>query len=173
MDLAVAAGFKKYEVEDQLKDLVAPKVNQSEKEARRARFRAWLGLPAGAPATDDLPLEVRDEQDWEAEGYRAGIRADEPKPPKECPPRFHQAWMKGWHAGQEQNTKALAFKPASVLTPAPAPEPEKEPTKAELRAQEARARESLDKLGKGDDFEASSEELAKQVTRPEHVEDTV
>ena len=158
MDLAVAAGFKKYEIEDQLKDLVAPKVNQSEKEARRARFRAWLGLPAGAPPQTELPLEVRDEQDWEADGYRAGIRADEPKPPKECPPRFGQAWMKGYHAGQEQNAKALAFKPASVIAaappPAPAPEPEKEPTRAELKAQEKRVREGLENLGqrRGDEF---------------------
>ena len=179
MDLAVAAGFKKFEIEDQLKDLVAPKTNHVEREERRARFRMWLGLPAGAKPRDDLPLEVKDEQDWEAEGYRAGIRADEPKPPKECPPRFHQAWLTGYHAGQARNVAALAYKPAPAAAPVAAPEPEKEPTRAELKAQEKAVREGLDKLAHrrpGDALEAIREaepELVDQVVADHADEETV
>ena len=172
LDLAVAAGFKKYEIVDNVKDLIKPKVNHAEIEDRRARFRAWLGLPAGPRPTDELkmPEEAKDEIAWEYEGLRAGLRADEPKPPKECPPRFHQAWLRGWHAGQARNAAALAYKPAPAAEPAPEPEPEREPTRAELKAQETRAREGLDALGA---IAEAEPELVAQVIEDHADEETV
>jgi hypothetical protein len=180
LDMAVAAGFKKYEITDQVADLIKPKVNHSEIEDRRARFREWLGLPAGRRPTDELkmPEEAKDAIAWEYEGLRAGMRADEPKP-VEVPPRFHQAWLKGWHEGQARNVAALAYKPAPAAAPVPEPEPEKEPSRAELKAQEKAVREGLDKLAHrrpGDALEAIREaepELVDQVVADHADEETV
>lgn len=108
--LAKAAGFERKELQGILDDLGAKKANHPEKEARRVRFRRWVGLPVGE--SDELkastPDEVKDAMWWEAEGYRAGIRADEPKPPEGCSPRMDQAWMKGYHNGQTRNAWALS-----------------------------------------------------------------
>jgi hypothetical protein len=50
----------------------------------------------------------------EANGYRAGRRADDPVPPKDISPILHPDWMRGWHAGQAFNGRQLA-KAAEVL----------------------------------------------------------
>ncbi len=81
-----------------------------------AELSRWMhqmaGLPTGGQAElfATTPAEIKDGLDWEADGYRAGMRGVEPKPPEGCPPRFHQEWMKGYHAGQERNAWALSEK---------------------------------------------------------------
>lgn len=152
-NLAKAAGFMRKELQELLDDsaVSGQRRKLAESEARRARFRKILGLPvAGFEEQKDLPEEVRDEMDWESDGYRAGIRADEPKPPSECSPRFHKAWLKGYHNGQKRNAEALTMADALGAPPPPVPEPEVEKSAADIRrdekAEERRAREMLDAI---------------------------
>lgn len=135
-NLAKAAGFLRKELQELLDDTAVSGQRRklAESEARRARFRKILGLPvAGYEEQQDLPEEVRDEMDWESDGYRAGIRADEPKPPPECSPRFHKAWLKGYHNGQTRNAEALTAVATIPTPPPPAPEPEPEKSAADIR----------------------------------------
>lgn len=104
-------------------------------EERRRWLRQAAGLPVGSQldmfGAADTPTEAKDELAWEADGYLAGRRGDDPTPPSECDPRFHQARLKGWHDGQARNAEllgkakdVLARKPGAPLT---ADEPEAEP----------------------------------------------
>ncbi len=63
--------------------------------------------PDMLPDEDKTPAEARDEIDWNTDGFLAGRRAGEPTPPKDCPERFCQAWMDGYHTGQAKNGEAL------------------------------------------------------------------
>ena len=166
LDKAVVQGFKKGEIRELLKETAVKgsRKDQRETEERRTRFREYVGLPTGVVQPDllDIPEAAKDELDWELDGYRAGVRAEEPKPPTKCPERFHQAWMKGYHDGQARNAWAMSggkgAPPASA--PAPAPEPAADaPTPPEGPAT-------------GDDFEASADELAAQTARPSTIEKT-
>lgn len=109
-NLARAEGFPLKKIDDILKK---ESFSQKDLEAEAELFR-WMdqiaGLPVGGQADlfASTPVEIKDGMDWEADGYRAGMRATEPKPPSECPERFHQDWMKGYHNGQERNAWALA-----------------------------------------------------------------
>lgn len=184
--LAGIAGFKKYELKELLDDLGAKRRDLSEQEERRARFRTYLGLPSGISETQqdmNIPETARDEIFWEGDGYTCGVRGTDPVPPVEA--GVHgQAWMKGYHNGQKRNAWAAS---ASKVEPAPpVPPEEKEPTRAELKAQERRAKESLENLPPAapdndvestpetppgaDGFEATPEELSAQITRQVIVE---
>lgn len=109
-NLARAEGFPLKKIDDILKKEA---FSQKDLEAEAELFR-WMdqmaGLPTGGQADlfSSTPVEIKDALDWEADGYRAGMRATEPKPPSECDARFHQDWMKGYHAGQERNAWALS-----------------------------------------------------------------
>lgn len=164
LDKAVAQGFKKGEIRELLKETAVKgsRKDLRETEERRARFRRYLGLPVGE--TDDglldaIPEAAKDELDWESEGYKAGVLAEEPKPPKKCPERFHQAWLKGYHNGQARNVWALGGGKGE----APAPDAVTPP--AEALEQSAAKPE-------GDDFEASPDELKAQTGRPSTIEGT-
>lgn len=165
LDKAAAQGFKKGEIRDLLKDTAVKgsRKDLREVEERRARFRRYLGLPVGE--TDDglldaIPEAAKDELDWEGAGYTAGVRADEPKPPSNCPDRFHQAWMKGYHNGQARNAWAAGGGKGSPPDPV---------------AEVLPPAEALDQLAEQDkleeNFEASPEELAAQAQRPAAAED--
>lgn len=86
----------------------------------RERRRAHLHKLAGRKIGDQLDLEdaIKDTVDEalaaEGDGYRAGRRADEPKPPSTLNTIFHQDWMRGYHAGQEFNALQLG-KAAEIL----------------------------------------------------------
>lgn len=113
LDQAQAAGFKKGEVRELLKDsaIKGTRKDLREAEERRVRFREYLGLPVGMQPDllDRMPEGSMDELDWRGHGYTSGLRADEPNP-KEAgvPDRFHQAWLEEWHRGQEKNAWATA-----------------------------------------------------------------
>lgn len=154
MDHAAAAGFKKGEIRDLLKDtaVTGDRKNLREAEERRVRFRRYLGLPVGESDAGllDVPEAAKDELDWRGAGYTSGLRADDCDPKKAgVPPRFHQAWMEEWHRGQEYN--AWAMNPDARPKPGATPSA---PTQT------------------GDGFEAGHEELAAQTSRPSTVEAT-
>lgn len=160
LDRAAAQGFKKGEIRELLKDSAVKGTRKDlrETEERRVRFRRYLGLPVGETQADlaEIPEAAKDELDWESEGYKAGVLAEEPSPPKKCPERFHQAWMKGYHNGQARNAWALGGGTGN------APKPEAAPV-VEPAADNP--------LKPGDEgFEASEAELAQQRGRPSTAE---
>lgn len=87
--------------------LTAMKMTENEfrsHENRRARRFADAGLPVGKQLDLFAAGDTVDEKvEAEAEGYRAGRRADDPVPPKTVSPILHTDWMAGWHRGQEEN----------------------------------------------------------------------
>ncbi len=79
--------------------------DQVGEENRRARDRAALGLPVFGVQADLFdngasPVEIRDELQYEAEGYLRGRNGALQEIPDGTPPRFHQAVMRGYAAGQ-------------------------------------------------------------------------
>jgi hypothetical protein len=85
-------------------------------EAKRTRLHRLAGVKVGEQL--DLVDAIKDTVDEalqaEADGYRAGRRADDPTPPKEVASVLVQDWMRGYHAGQEFNGLQLQ-KAAEVL----------------------------------------------------------
>ena len=85
-------------------------------EAARQQAFLWAGLPIGAQPDlfDGVPAAAKDELEWGAEGYLAGRRADERKPPADCPAGgCTQEWLKQYDEGQAYNARQLAMlKPA-------------------------------------------------------------
>jgi hypothetical protein len=81
----------------------------AEREAERRWMREVAGLPVGTQLDllKDTPAEVKDEIAAEADGYQAGIRGADPKPPTTIHPRHHGVWTKGYHDGVARNGKAL------------------------------------------------------------------
>lgn len=156
--LAKIAGFPASMIVDAIKDRKAPRKNVAQAELDRRKWRGWLGLPTGENDNPDLPTAVQDAAHFDSEGYQAGLRAAEPKPPMEVPAMFVKNWMEGWHTGDAKRKWAedvVATTPATPTSPpkpaTPAPEP-KEMTPAEKRKSEkdaeARAKASLDNMGK-------------------------
>lgn len=162
LDQAQAAGFKKGEIRDLLKDSAVKGTRKDlrEVEERRTRFREYLGLPVGTQGDllDRMPEAAKDELDWRGHGYTAGLRADK-RDPKEAgvPERFWQAWMQEWDRGQEMNAWSLA--PDKKPKPEGPSRPAAEPATAETDAP-------------ADGFEATADELAAQKNRPSTIEGT-
>lgn len=102
--VAKVDGFTRKELQALLDDSKAPRRNLVAEEERRAKLRAWLGLPIGTQGDlfANTPSEVKDEADFTGDGYAAGIRGDIGKPPAEVPARFVQPWMRGWGEGQDK-----------------------------------------------------------------------
>lgn len=152
--LAGIAGFKKYELKDLMDDLrVTKRKDLTETEARRARFRNYLGLPVGntEEQLDMLPETAKDEIFWEADGYACGVRGTDPVPPSDC--GVHgQAWMKGYHNGQARNAWAMDTA-AKGHIPEPTPEPEKglDDQRMAERREAREAKEALENLGGAQD----------------------
>lgn len=111
---AKADGFKRKELQSILDDGAASRRDLTAEEERRAKLRAWAGLPAGSqPDLFGLPSPARDELDAEGTGYTMGLRGDDPVMPDAFSPNYQPAFMKGWHAGQEKLAKALGGAPAN------------------------------------------------------------
>lgn len=72
--------------------------------------------------TDATPSLTKDELAWEAEGYLAGRRADDATAPEGCTGDNLQAFMRGYHKGQEENGLRLGRAQAIIdarATPQP------------------------------------------------------
>lgn len=107
--VAKADGFTRKELVSLLEDTSALRRDLTAEEERRARLRAYVGLPAGTQL--DLfqsPLEVQDEQHAQGQGYAAGLRGEPGVMPENIEPRFVQAFLRGWGKGQEELSWALS-----------------------------------------------------------------
>lgn len=152
------AGFPRKLLTEIIADLAVKgqRKDLTEAEKKRKRIRTYFALPTGdSDEQTSLTPDMKTENDWRADGYRAGLNAEDAKPPSECSPRFHQAWMESWHDGQKK--MFLGSKMAANPPPTPAPTsatetaPAPEPTIADERLAEQRqiaaAREGLEKIG--------------------------
>lgn len=162
LDQAQAAGFKKGEVRELLKDTAVKGTRKDLREAeeRRVRFREYLGLPVGTQPDllERMPDGAMDELDWRGHGYTAGLRGDSCDPKAaSVPDRFHQAWMEEWGRGQEKI--AWSLNPSKKANPGDAPTADS-------------VKEAPSPADGGDGFEATADELAAQSSRPSTIEAT-
>lgn len=58
---------------------------------------------------------VRDELDWEGQGYADGKRGLPPKAPAECPPEYHQAYLRAHAKGADDLVAVLGGKKPTDL----------------------------------------------------------
>lgn len=106
---------------------VVAKLNMTEaeyasSEKRRDRLHRLAGLKEGQQIDliDHVLKDTADEAEAAfADGYRAGRRADDPKPPAEVSPILHPDWMRGWHEGQTFNGAQLMLAAEILARPAP------------------------------------------------------
>jgi len=77
-------------------------------EAKRARRFTLHGLPVGTQIDMFSGDAADDAAEADANGYRAGRRADDPIPPTSLSTMFHQDWMRGWERGQAENLAQFA-----------------------------------------------------------------
>jgi len=106
-------------------------------EAKRARRFTLHGLPVGTQIDMFSGDAADDAAEADANGYRAGRRADDPIPPTSLSTMFHQDWMRGWERGQGENLEqfakaneiiaARAAKAVELQPEAPAAEDGREP----------------------------------------------
>lgn len=156
-------GFTRKEFEAE----VISKLNMTEaeyvaSERKRDRLHRLAGLKQGEQIDllDHLADTVDEELAAEADGYRAGKRADDPTPPSHVAPIMHQAWMKGWHKGQEENAMQLgrAQEILAARVPAQGMEPV-DPVEADLdEDEEADELEQARKLAESGWTKPSAEE---------------
>jgi hypothetical protein len=155
---AIGMGFKKYEIEDLVKDGNAgERAKIAEKEARRYRFRKIMGLPVSESDADQeltarLPEVEANGQHWQAAGYSDGVSGAPHDPPKACIEAGHgNRYDEGYKDGQ-----AIVMSKSKLTAPkaAPAAEPSEFERKRAEKAEEKRVKEALDK--------AAAEAPAKQ-----------
>lgn len=168
------AGFPRNLLQEIIRDsaVKGQRRNIEEAERKRAKFRKWVGLPVGNSDEQRelearLPETQRNEIEWEADGYRAGVAAEAPKPPNDCVKAgFDQAWLKGYGNGQSRNAWALSE--AKGLTPMPgaAPNPPAAP-KEPAPPQDPPPPEPIGEKPAETFREDTPEELAAQVRRPQ------
>ena len=76
----------------------------------RMQYLKWLGLPTGTQG--DLFASLSDDevqkQEWDAAGYTAALTGKPNKPPEECPPAFHQDFMRGFNRAADEDFEAAA-----------------------------------------------------------------
>lgn len=108
--LAKADKFTRKELQAILDDGAASRRDLTAEEERRAKLRTWAGLPAGSQADlfENTPSAAIDELTVEGHGYTAGLRGDDSAMPEQYAPHHAQAWLRGYHAGQEKLAWAFA-----------------------------------------------------------------
>lgn len=146
--LGKAATFSRKELEARIDEMKTDTRQREEQRKREQRHRGMLNIGGQGDLFDDaLPMEERDALYWQSEGYGAYHRGEPCQAPAECPQRFVQAVLQGWNDAQTATIWAMGK--AGEEPPAAAAEPEPEPdlSPAELKAQEKRARASLDNMG--------------------------
>lgn len=131
---------------------VIDKLNMTEaafiaSERKRDRLHRLSGLRQGEQVDwieHTLKDTVDDEIEAEANGYRAGRRGDDPSP-KNVAPIMHQAWMRGYQRGQDENGERFIRaqeiiaarqpkKPELVAEPEPEGDPDPDAEAKKLRA---------------------------------------
>lgn len=132
---AATMGYKRNAL-DELYEAIHEKgvrKNQQEDEERRARWRRFYNLPVADSAQKELeaalPATEKDGQDYEADGYKAGLNSEERKAPAAAVKAGHdQRWLTGYDAGTARKAWSLtALKaipmpsaaPKTAATPAP------------------------------------------------------
>ena len=102
-------GYKRKDLEDLLAalDMTEAEFRMAEN-ARRERY-ALAGLPIGAQLDMFAADTVGDRDAARADGYRAGLRADDFTVPERIDPLFHADWQHGWSDGQAENGRRLAL----------------------------------------------------------------
>lgn len=98
-------GFTRKDFEEVLTAMKMTEAEFRSTENRRNKRFQLAGLPVGKQLDLFAAGDTVDEKvAAEAEGYRAGRRADDPVPPKTVSPILHPDWMAGWHRGQAENS---------------------------------------------------------------------
>lgn len=100
-------GYTRKEMEEQIALQNMTEAQFLAHEARRRQRMVESGLPVMNDLFDKKIETITDTEEAEANGYRAGRRADEPKVPDEIDGSLHSMWMQGWHRGQGDNAKQL------------------------------------------------------------------
>jgi hypothetical protein len=102
-------GFKRKDLEDLLAalDMTEAEFRMAEN-ARRERY-SMAGLPIGEQLDMFAADTVGDRDAARADGYRAGLRADDFTVPERIDPLFHADWQHGWSDGQAENGRRLAL----------------------------------------------------------------
>ena len=107
-------GYSRKYLTSLLEDVTAQTRDQVTEEQRRAEDRATLGLPVFGKQMDlfgagaaKMPEEARDELFYEFEGFKRGRNGTLEEIPEGCAPRFHQAVLKGYAAGQKATQEDL------------------------------------------------------------------
>lgn len=107
--VAKADGFSRKELQSLLDDTKSMGRDLTAEEERRAKLRAWVGLPAGTQLDlFNLPLEVQDEQHAKGVGYAMGLRGEPCQMPDHLEQRFAPSFADGWGRGQEELAWGLA-----------------------------------------------------------------
>lgn len=86
--------------------------DQQKDEERRARWRRWWSLPVADSRQQELdaalPETAKTAQDYESEGYKAGLNSEERKAPAIAVKEGHdQAWLTGYDAGTARKAWGL------------------------------------------------------------------
>lgn len=175
--LAKAAGISRKRIEKRMEEMNTPSREIAEEIRIEARDRRWLGIlddeQSALMLSASAPQEVKDEAHWRAEGYKDGLRMKPAEAPKECGVRFLQPYMQGHEKGFAEATTANAPRPMK-----PAPLSQAEQAKADFAADQQAERDEkeaakklladpkfMDRSGPDAEFEASPEELDKQIQR--------
>jgi ribosome modulation factor len=117
-------GFKRKDLEELLDALGQTEVAfRNNENARRARF-ALAGLPMGSQLDLFAADTVGDRDAARADGYRAGVRADDMEVPDHIDPLFRGDWEDGWRDGQAENARKLAIAMGVVEARSKPAEPE-------------------------------------------------
>lgn len=82
------------------------------------RYAALLGNVTWDDAdlfASETDQHIRDELDWEGQGFTDGKRGLPPKAPEECPPEYRPAYLRGHAKGADELVAVLGGKTAADL----------------------------------------------------------
>lgn len=132
---AAVLGYKRNALEEHYARITEKGIrkNQQAEENRRARWARYWNLPVAdaqqAELDARLPPTEKDGQDYETDGYKAGLNSEERKAPAVTVKAGHdQRWLIGYDAGQARLAWGLT---ASKAIPLPGAKPADAPPPAE------------------------------------------
>lgn len=102
-------GFARKDLEEILAKMKMTEGEFRSSENARTHRMSLAGLPVGAQLDMFSGDTVDDAAEAEANGYRAGRRADDPVPPESIATMFHSDWLRGWTKGQDENGQQFAL----------------------------------------------------------------